>query len=318
MAQRTQQMIRAPASTRVKTLGEDGRVGGYLVVWGDESRPDLQGEYFTPDTDLGLDWYPRRPVLYHHGLDGELGPVMIGQIEAMQPDNTGVWVEAQLDMRSRWARAVLDLVRHGALGWSSGSLPHLVEVAPGGHIRRWPVVEGSLTPTPAEPRYTDAVAVKTAFLALGLPTERLELSTNETYHGGMMNESTPEGIKRLPAAQTATHPGTPLIEVRSKYSDLSAVDMSFLHTWLSRTGQWSPTAEFMRELAYKAFRAVEHGDLDAGAVRSLPIKADELMHTANTAYGSEWVPDIWSTELWRKARMENVILPLVPRDRNAK
>jgi HK97 family phage major capsid protein len=86
--------------------------------------------------------------------------------------------------------------------------------------------------------------------------------------------------------------------------------MAFMHTWLSRTGQWSPTAEFMRELAYKAFRAVEQGELDAGALRALPIKADELMHTANTGYGSEWVPDIWSTELWRKARLENVILPL--------
>jgi HK97 family phage major capsid protein len=295
-------MARAPATTSVKALGDGGRIGGYLVVWGDESRRDLQGEYFTPDTDLGLDWYPRRPVLYHHGLDGDLGPVMIGQIETLRPDPTGVWVEAQLDMRSRWARAVLDLVRQGALGWSSGSLPHLVEVKAGGHIRRWPIVEGSLTPTPAEPRYTDAVAVKMAFQALGLPTEKLE-------DGGNMNEPTHDGIKRLPAAQTA-QPGIPRIEVHSKYNDLSAVDMAFLHTWLSRTGQWSPTTEFMRELAYKAYRAVERGDLDAGAVRALPIKADELMHTANTGYGSEWVPDIWSTELWRKARLENVILPL--------
>jgi HK97 family phage major capsid protein len=117
-------------------------------------------------------------------------------------------------------------------------------------------------------------------------------------------------IKRLPAAQTATHPGAPVIEVRSKYADLDAVDMAFMHTWLSRTGQWSPSAAFMRELAYKAYGAVDRGALDAGALRDLPVKADELMHTANTAYGSEWVPDIWSSELWRKARAENVILPL--------
>lgn len=303
MANRTAHRIRA--STRVKALGENGRVGGYLVVWGDASHPDLQGEYFTPDTDLGLDWYPRRPVLYHHGLDGDLGPVMIGQIEVMQPDHAGVWVEAQLDLRNRWARAVMDLIQRDALGWSSGSLPHLVDVAPDGYIRRWPVVEGSLTPSPAEPRYTDAVAVKAAFLALGLSTERLEEN-----NGGTMNDQTQDGIKRLPAAQTAPHPATPLIEVRSKYSDLSAIDMAFMHTWLTRTGQWSPTAEFMRELAYKAYRAVERGELDAGAVRALPVKSDELMHTANTGYGSEWVPDIWSTELWRKARLENVILPL--------
>lgn len=322
MARRTRQPPRAASpTTRVKALDEGGRVGGYLVVWGDAARRDLQGEYFTPATELGLDWYPRRPVLYHHGLDGDLGPVMIGQIEHMQPDETGVWVEAQLDLRSRWGRAVLDLVQRGALGWSSGSLPHLVEVAADGHIRRWPVVEGSLTPSPAEPRYTDAVAVKAAFEALGLPTDRIDSEpiheqAIDTGEGGTMSKTINQGastsgagngIKRLPAPQQAR---TPQIDVRSKYADLDAVDMAFMHTWLSRTGQWLPTTAFMRELAHKAYRAVEQGALDPGAVRALPVKADELMHTDNTGYGAEWVPDIWSTELWRKARTENVILPL--------
>ena len=38
----------------LKAIGED-RIGGYLVVWGSPQQRDLQGEYFTPDTDLGLD-----------------------------------------------------------------------------------------------------------------------------------------------------------------------------------------------------------------------------------------------------------------------
>ncbi|MBN1200615.1 MAG: phage major capsid protein [Anaerolineae bacterium] len=312
-----QHAVRAPVTTAVKTLDANGRIGGYLVVWGDRSRPDLQGEYFTPGTDLGLDWYPRRPVLYQHGLDGALGPVMIGQITALQPDEVGVWVEAQLDLRDRWTRAVLDLVGQEALGWSSGSLPHLVEVAANGHIRRWPIVEGSLTPTPAEPRYTDAVAVKAAFRALGLSTDRIEPIDGQCIRevdGGMMsNQHNAQGgdaIKRLPAAQTAPRPSAPHIEVHSKYAGLDAVDMAFMHTWLSRSGQWAPTNAFMRELAYKAFQAVDQGQLDAGALRALPVKSDELMHTDNTGYGAEWVPDIWSSELWRKARAENVVLPL--------
>ena len=57
--------------TTLKTIAE-GRVGGYLVVWGSHDSRDLQGEYFTPETELGLEWYDRRPVLYHHGLDGDL------------------------------------------------------------------------------------------------------------------------------------------------------------------------------------------------------------------------------------------------------
>ena len=314
-----QQTRTAPVSTAVKMLGDGGRVGGYLVVWGDDARRDLQGEYFSPETDLGLDWYPRRPVLYQHGLDGTLGPALIGQIEAMQPDSVGLWVEAQLDLRRRWTRAVLDLVRQGALGWSSGSLPHLVEIEADGHIRRWPIVEGSLTPTPAEPRYTDAVAVKAAYQALGLPVGRLSLDELQVRErakddqGGSMtiheHDSSANGgaIKRLPAAQSAV---TPSVEVRSKYAGLDAVDMAFMHTWLSRSGQWTPSAAFMRELASKTYRAFERGELDAGAVRDLPVKSDELMHTGLSGYGSEWVPDVWSSELWRKARAENVILPL--------
>ncbi len=314
-----QQIQAAPVSTAVKMLSEGGRVGGYLVVWGDDARRDLQGEYFSPETDLGLDWYPRRPVLYQHGLDGALGPALIGQIEAMQPDSVGLWVEAQLDLHRRWARAVLDLVRQGALGWSSGSLPHLVEIEADGHIRRWPIVEGSLTPTPAEPRYTDAVAVKAAYRALGLPVGRLALDEQHNREqadddqGGSMtiheHDSSANGgaIKRLPAAQSTA---TPTVEVRSKYAGLDAVDMAFMHTWLSRSGQWTPSAAFMRELASKTYRAVERGELDAGAVRDLPVKSDELMHTGLSGYGSEWVPDVWSSELWRKVRAENVILPL--------
>jgi len=318
-----QQAGDAPASTAVKALDGRGRVGGYLVVWGDAGQRDLQGEYFSPESELGLDWYPRRPVLYHHGLDETLGPQMIGQIEALAADATGVWVEAQLDLRHRWARAVLDLVGREALGWSSGSLPHLVAVEPDGHIRRWPIVEGSLTPTPAEPRLTDAVAVKAAFEALGLPTDRIlpraprEAQQTQTGEDGMIHEQangsashSGDGIKRLPAAQSAPRPSSPTVEVHSKYAHLDAVDMAFMHTWLTRTGQWTPSVAFMRELAQKAYRAVEQQQLDPAALRGLPVKADELMHTGNTGYGQEWVPDVWSSELWRKAKTDNLILPL--------
>ena len=50
---------------KVKMVDSDeGRVGGYLMVWNGR---DLQGEFFTPQTEVGLDWYERRPLLYHHG-----------------------------------------------------------------------------------------------------------------------------------------------------------------------------------------------------------------------------------------------------------
>ena len=116
-------------SNKVKMVDAPaGRIGGYLLVWGESRQRDLQGEYFTPETDVGLDWYEQRPVLYHHGLDGALKAAVIGVIDTLRPDEIGLWAEAQLDLHKRYVRAVQRLVDQGVLSWSSGSLPHLVEV----------------------------------------------------------------------------------------------------------------------------------------------------------------------------------------------
>ena len=118
-------------------------------------------------------------MLYHHGLDGDLKAAVIGTIDTLVADETGVWAEAQLDLRQRYVRAVQRLVDKGVLGWSSGSLPHLVEVAGDGQIKRWPIVEGSLTPAPAEPRRTDVHTIKSAYEALGLDMARLGIDQDD-------------------------------------------------------------------------------------------------------------------------------------------
>ena len=100
----------------LKTLDSAGRVGGYLVVWGNPGERDLQGEYFTPETELGLTWYPQRPVLYQHGLDGALKAAVIGSIDTLVRDETGVWAEAQLDLRQRWAQRGTAPDREGRTG----------------------------------------------------------------------------------------------------------------------------------------------------------------------------------------------------------
>lgn len=170
------QTTRHHPGTAVKTL-DNGRVGGYLVVWGDSTTKDLQGEYFTSKTDFALDWFERRPMLYHHGLDGNMKTASVGTIDHLKVDDIGIWAEAQLDMHKRYVDAVHKLVKQGALNWSSGSLAHLVEVDEDGQIKRWPLIEGSLTPTPAEPRNTDVKAIKSAYQELGLDISKLSLST---------------------------------------------------------------------------------------------------------------------------------------------
>ena len=292
----------------LKTLDSAGRVGGYLVVWGNPGERDLQGEYFTPETELGLTWYPQRPVLYQHGLDGALKAAVIGSMDTLVKDETGVWAEAQLDLRQRWARAVQRLIEKGVLGWSSGSLAHLVEVADDGHIRRWPIVEGSLTPTPAQPRRSDARSIKSAWEALGLDSTLLEApapqpaaqSFTEEQGENMPNEneSTAVARRRLPLASADDALKT--ARVSSPYDALNATDMLHGYMLLSATRQFRGVSErFGNALAHK----VRREGLSA-------TKAEELSHSTQAGFGDEWVPELWSGQIWQRARQENSILPL--------
>jgi len=146
-------------------------IGGYGVVWGDPANKDLVGDYFTPQSDLALDWYPERPLLYQHGLDNRLQTETIGKVIKMTPDEVGVWVEAQLDLRKKWSSVVKRLVANGVLNYSSGSVERWAKKSNDGKIERWPIVEMTLTPMPAEPRLTDVAFVKAAFKSIGLHFE---------------------------------------------------------------------------------------------------------------------------------------------------
>jgi HK97 family phage major capsid protein len=147
----------------IKALGE-GKLGGYLVVYGDEASPDLEGDFFTAATDFGFDDGAEVGLYYMHGLDPALGKRRVGKAH-LRRDPLGIWIEAQLALRDEYERAIYGLAVADKLGWSSGAAAHLVErgalrTAGGATdsmnaatpITRWAIAEASLTPTPAEPR----------------------------------------------------------------------------------------------------------------------------------------------------------------------
>lgn len=129
-------------------------VAGWGMVFGGN---DLDGEQFTRDTDLMLDLVPVKPVLYDHGQ--RMVKHFIGKVTKAEVSDEGVWVEAELDRHAEYVDHVMRLVEKGALGWSSGSVGHLTR-REGGVIKAWPVVEWSLTPTPAEPRTVGVEVIK--------------------------------------------------------------------------------------------------------------------------------------------------------------
>lgn len=146
----------------VKSLG-DNKIGGYLVLFTTKYDPDTSGDYFDKDTKFFLsDEGENRPGFYNHGFDMRMGNRQIGT-GTIKKDDVGLWLEAQLTERDAYVDAILDLVKQGACGLSSGALSHLVrreaKSKSVNYVSSWAVGEWSITPTPAEPR-TAAMPIK--------------------------------------------------------------------------------------------------------------------------------------------------------------
>lgn len=140
---------------------------GWLAPYGGPAYlagKDLHRQRFTPETDFALKWYGdwQRPLLYDHGLDPTLKAEPVGRI-ALELRDKGVWMQAQIDAANEYRAEIEQLVSEGKLGASSGSMAHLVRVDhKSGDILAWPIVEGSLTPAPANPEASIGYAVKRA------------------------------------------------------------------------------------------------------------------------------------------------------------
>lgn len=136
---------------------------------------DLQGERFTKSTDLCLDWFEERPLLYEHGLDETIKTSVVGRSRYDHEDEEGVWVKAQLDTSNKYFSAVKQLLDKGKLFASSGAMAHLVRKSAAGDIERWPWIELTLTPQPVNPFATvDWAAAKSHFKSLGLDDDGLD------------------------------------------------------------------------------------------------------------------------------------------------
>jgi len=182
----------------VKALG-NGKIGGYLVRHTSAAAADLQGDYFTSESELGF--YKEVPVLYHHGMDKSVGRRVIGLANLVR-DDIGLWVEAQLAMRDEYEKEIYMLAEKGKLGWSSGAVSHMVEREQKNSgtawVKTWWVAEASLTPTPAEPKNI-ADTIKTSDVTINksesnddeLPQEtEIEVSEAASVENTILSEDT--------------------------------------------------------------------------------------------------------------------------------
>ena len=146
----------------IKAVGNT--VKGYLVRFGKPDDTDLEGDYFTKNTDFGRPLKDGQKfalnLYYHHGQDKVIGTKSIGT-GFVKMDSVGLWYEAQVDMNDEYNKMIMKLVEEGKLGFSSGAAAHMVERKSYGNsseISRWNIAEASLTPRPAE--YRNLAVVK--------------------------------------------------------------------------------------------------------------------------------------------------------------
>ena len=110
---------------------------------------DLDGEAFTPETDIWLKVGDKVNLTYYHGFDPDtIGkkqkiPALIGRATYIGADERGHWFEPVLDSEEPLAQRLMkaDITELRA---SSGAINHLVRKDVGGLISVWPVGELAL------------------------------------------------------------------------------------------------------------------------------------------------------------------------------
>lgn len=148
--------------TEVKAT-DDGHLTGYLVRFGTPTQTDESDsrDFFTAETDFGFKGELKTPVWFHHCIPikakGKNAVIrvldMVGE-GMLSIDEKGVLIDAILT-NTKYSSVLKSNVK--ALGWSSGTAPHLVrrvEQDNGSHwVKQWRLgLDASLTPHPAEPR----------------------------------------------------------------------------------------------------------------------------------------------------------------------
>jgi hypothetical protein len=130
---------------------------------------------------------------------------VIGRWGVKKIDDGGVWVRAQLDARSEYINEIKELVSQDALGFSSGTMGHLVKVSgKTGEILKWALVELSLTPNPANPNAYIVRANKSAAAHVKSLFATKHGDHDQSEHGSWATGGGSDKGGRVAAAQRST------------------------------------------------------------------------------------------------------------------
>lgn len=117
------------------------------IPYGSPGRKDKDGEYFSPDTDLGLALTRNTqvPVTIHHGQDPSVGRRFVGYASDWENAADGLWATVTVHDETIGRALASD---PAPLFASSGAASHMVNKGKDGHILTWPLAELALTYSP--------------------------------------------------------------------------------------------------------------------------------------------------------------------------
>ena len=142
----------------LKSVGPGGTYGAMCVRFSSPDEPDMQGEFFDEWTDFCMKSAESNvPTLFNHGLAVGRSATAQRFADAVFPDATihrvagGLYGTIKLSAGDPLQSAIATMIEKQALKFSTGSTTQFSR-RESGRITRWPIVELSVTPTPAEPR----------------------------------------------------------------------------------------------------------------------------------------------------------------------
>jgi hypothetical protein len=155
-----------PASA-IKSVG-GGKVEGLLCRYSTPMATDVERDFFNKTSDFGVKDGQELPVLWHHNLDPEKRGVIGKGI--VQHTDAGLWFQSWLNQRDEYERLILKMIEMGKAGYSGGAsaIARLASVGKSRLITTFHLVEGSITPVPADPG--NLVSIK-AFISGGSLTD---------------------------------------------------------------------------------------------------------------------------------------------------
>ena len=172
---------------------------------------DLHGEFFSKATDFAFVEGKREPIVpvalsyYDHAYNDNVGTDPIGVAKFVEETDAGQIWDIEIMRAYRYLDMLELMASKNLLGASSQPIQTAVDIDWNtGWIKKWPVAEMSLTPTPANP---DAVAEVVKSFGLPPKMEKKNVDNEEKNQVDVVKEPTTETTTtETPSAEATSTP----------------------------------------------------------------------------------------------------------------